>query len=189
MIRKFRELVRAHVSWRLRGNYTRALENEIGRLRAENRGLVNSILGLAGIPPMRVAVAETLGCADSFCRPARSDLRAAKETASTQSKSTARFFGPESGPQNDRRPASEGQPEARYRATLARRSLAVSKAGRSLANRHCSLRRRSWQQIGRAREIEDAVAARRESDMDAFPAPRNIIPRRVPQRNASRLKA
>jgi hypothetical protein len=32
--------------------YTRGLENEIARLREENRRLVNSILGLADIPPM-----------------------------------------------------------------------------------------------------------------------------------------
>lgn len=41
------------------------------------------------------------------------------------------------------------------------------------------LRRRSWQQLGRVREIEDARAARheRESDVETFPAPRNIVPR------------
>jgi len=35
--------------------YTRLLEAEIGRLRAENRALLNSILGIAGIPPIVVA--------------------------------------------------------------------------------------------------------------------------------------
>jgi hypothetical protein len=41
------------------------------------------------------------------------------------------------------------------------------------------LRKRSWQQVGRVREIEDARAARREreTDMETFPAPRNIVPR------------
>ena len=34
--------------------YTRALEDENARLRAENRALLNSILGIAGIPPLRV---------------------------------------------------------------------------------------------------------------------------------------
>src|SRR5690348_14900353 len=42
------------VAVRLRGSYARALEEEVARLRAENRALVNSILGLAGIPPMHV---------------------------------------------------------------------------------------------------------------------------------------
>ena len=32
--------------------YTRGLEAEIARLRAENRALLNSILGIAGIPPI-----------------------------------------------------------------------------------------------------------------------------------------
>ena len=34
--------------------YTRALEAEVTRLRAENRALLNSILGIAGIPPIVV---------------------------------------------------------------------------------------------------------------------------------------
>jgi len=34
--------------------YTRALEVEVARLRAENRALLNSILGIAGVPPITV---------------------------------------------------------------------------------------------------------------------------------------
>jgi hypothetical protein len=34
--------------------YTRALEAEVTRLRAENRALLNSILGIAGVPPITV---------------------------------------------------------------------------------------------------------------------------------------
>lgn len=34
--------------------YTRALEAEVVRLRAENRALLNSILGIAGVPPITV---------------------------------------------------------------------------------------------------------------------------------------
>jgi hypothetical protein len=37
--------------------YTRALETEVARLRAENRALLNSILGIAGVPPMAVETA------------------------------------------------------------------------------------------------------------------------------------
>jgi hypothetical protein len=36
----------------LRGRYVRMLEEEIARLRAENRALVNSLLGTAGFPPI-----------------------------------------------------------------------------------------------------------------------------------------
>jgi len=35
--------------------YTRALEMDLARLRAENRALLNSILGIAGVPPIVVA--------------------------------------------------------------------------------------------------------------------------------------
>jgi hypothetical protein len=35
--------------------YTRALEGEVARLRGENRALLNSILGIAGVPPIVVA--------------------------------------------------------------------------------------------------------------------------------------
>ncbi len=34
--------------------YTRALEVDVARLRAENRALLNSILGIAGVPPITV---------------------------------------------------------------------------------------------------------------------------------------
>jgi hypothetical protein len=36
----------------LRGRYVRGLEEEASRLRAENRALLNSLLGTAGIPPL-----------------------------------------------------------------------------------------------------------------------------------------
>ena len=36
----------------LRGRYVRMLEEEIARLRGENRALVNSLLGTAGFPPI-----------------------------------------------------------------------------------------------------------------------------------------
>lgn len=38
--------------------YTRSLEAEIARLRAENRALLNSILGIAGVPPITVSTDE-----------------------------------------------------------------------------------------------------------------------------------
>jgi hypothetical protein len=36
----------------LRGRYVRMLEDEVARLRGENRALVNSLLGTAGFPPI-----------------------------------------------------------------------------------------------------------------------------------------
>jgi hypothetical protein len=36
----------------LRSSYVRLLEEEVSRLRAENRALTNSLLGTAGFPPV-----------------------------------------------------------------------------------------------------------------------------------------
>ena len=36
----------------LQPNYVRLLEEEVSRLRAENRALMNSLLGTAGFPPV-----------------------------------------------------------------------------------------------------------------------------------------
>jgi hypothetical protein len=36
----------------LRSRYVRSLEEEVARLRAENRALMNSLLGTAGFPPV-----------------------------------------------------------------------------------------------------------------------------------------
>jgi hypothetical protein len=53
--------------------YTRALEAEVVRLRAENRALLNSILGIAGVPPITVpdSVAIGNGPAAIYGRPSR----------------------------------------------------------------------------------------------------------------------
>jgi hypothetical protein len=44
--------VTSWLSLRLRGRYVRMLEEEVARLRGENRALVNSLLGTAGFPPI-----------------------------------------------------------------------------------------------------------------------------------------
>ena len=40
------------LGWHLRSRYVLMLEEELMRLRAENRALVNSLLGTAGFPPV-----------------------------------------------------------------------------------------------------------------------------------------
>ena len=40
--------------WLVSSRYTQALENEVVRLRAENRALVNSVRSVAGLPPLRL---------------------------------------------------------------------------------------------------------------------------------------
>jgi hypothetical protein len=42
-----------------RANYTSALERDVARLRAENRALLNSILGIAGVPPIVVTADDS----------------------------------------------------------------------------------------------------------------------------------
>lgn len=88
-----------------RSRYVRELENEIARLRAENRALLNSLLGTAGVPPLRVV--EPAGSA-SFRAP-RSGMAA--------------DVGTKAAPTTDAAPA---------------------------------VRKRSWQQLGRMLEIEEA---------------------------------
>jgi hypothetical protein len=131
---------------RIRTRYTRMLEEEVARLRAENRALVNSILGVAGIAPMRMA-SRAKAFAETNQR-----LFAARDTVKT--------------------PDGAGAARPKTSATQASDTHAREERG-------AALRRRSWKQIERAREIEDAREARREreTDTETFPAPRNIVPR------------
>ncbi|MGB6545213.1 MAG: hypothetical protein WBE97_06265 [Candidatus Acidiferrales bacterium] len=144
MLQRIGKFFRRHITsrirpaFRLRTQYTRSLEEEVGRLRAENRALVNSILGVAGIPPMRAVV------------------RIAERSRDGS------FVGA--------RLASPGRPKGRPYEDSANQKTesAVS-----------PLRRRSWQQIGRALERQDALAARRErqTDTETFPTPRRVVAR------------
>jgi hypothetical protein len=45
------------LQWLLKGRYVGLLEEEVQRLRAENRALVNSLLGTAGFPPVEFPAA------------------------------------------------------------------------------------------------------------------------------------
>ena len=123
---------------RIRTRYTRALEDEVARLRAENRALVNSILGVAGIPPMRMIAAA---------RALRSDPAShvrSRDACVTDMRDLGRNIGKASRQPDTNRPAG--------------RELQV--AGEIAV----PLRKRSWQQIERLREIEDAREARRERE-------------------------
>ena len=44
--------MKAWIEGLLRGRYVGLLEEEVSRLRAENRALMNSLLGTAGFPPV-----------------------------------------------------------------------------------------------------------------------------------------
>lgn len=154
--------------FRVRTRYTRALEEEVARLRAENRALVNSILGVAGIPPMRRVIAARAArgeAAGHTPHVGMRNLRGDRESASRQP-DIRRPAGRELQRQGESGPAGsfESQDERELQVAC---EIAVP------------LRKRSWQQIERVREIEDARAARREreTDTETFPTPRNIVPR------------
>lgn len=70
---------RAAVAWRSIAprRYTQMLESEIARLHLENRALLNSILGVAGLPPITV---PTLECAPGPASSSNVDDSSGKTT-------------------------------------------------------------------------------------------------------------
>jgi hypothetical protein len=88
--------------------YTRGLEAEVARLRDENRALLNSILGIAGVPPVMVtaAGAEATAAAASATAPAaiganaKAPVRGARPLAG---KSAGAGAGQSAGPMMRRR--------------------------------------------------------------------------------------
>lgn len=104
-----------------RSRYVRELENELSRLRAENRAMMNSLLGTVGVPPLQVP--ET-----------RHDSRNTAPAAMHSRRALERRFV---------RPGADLQAEAHGEKEAEEISLPP-------------IRRRSWQQIGRMLEIEEA---------------------------------
>jgi hypothetical protein len=129
--------------------YTRALEAEVARLRAENRAMLNSILGIAGVPPIPVDVAsaemntdgQTATRADDPSRRDPSSLRSLGMTTKGTSN-------------GDALRASPGM--TTKSGTRERRVQAAS-----------PMRKRSWQQINRALEFESARKKERPGNVDA----------------------
>jgi hypothetical protein len=77
MIEKLKQL------WR--SNYVRMLEEEVSRLRAENRALMNSLLGTAGFPPVEFPEAPKPQPLPRLRRRSWHQLQAWRETESKQS--------------------------------------------------------------------------------------------------------
>jgi hypothetical protein len=118
-------------------NYTRALEREVARLRAENRALLNSILGIAGVPQIVVS-------ADEGTAPVLVEF--VTETTA-----------------HERCRASETESDAGNRARSQNASaLNVKEIGqrasaqRGMKSVAAPMRRRSWHQIYRMLEIDAA---------------------------------
>jgi hypothetical protein len=117
--------------------YTGALEREVARLRQENRALLNSILGIAGVPPIvvaaddpaaRVAVSASLMTATPLGSAAPESERNAGKTATIENASAL----------------SANQIAKRATAEHGMKPVAAP------------MRRRSWHQIYRILEIDAA---------------------------------
>ncbi len=160
-----------------RSRYTRALEDELFRLRAENRALVNSILGIAGIPPLRLdaelardhriaapAAASNPAplAASSRWLPAGVFPRRSQAPSSSQSATHATASAPRTiVPPASVAARASAAPDPAAGADLSAASSASAASARApRPNRVVlpanALRRRSWQQIGRMLEIADA---------------------------------
>lgn len=144
-----------HEIWRrmTTSRYTRALEAgverrdlelgreraEIRRLRAENRALLNSILGIAGIPPVIAGEEDWAAAREPYLVPS---LKAAREPRTSPAATPVHTAAPG--------PGIAGEFSGRQ-----------AKPG---AHPAVPLRRRSWQQINRALEF---ASARKKQPADA----------------------
>jgi hypothetical protein len=148
---------------------TQALIAENTRLRAENRALLNSILGIAGIPPLRVDV--------GIERQRRRDLQIAangRKACPSPAVSASRP-GPDDGPYdcepgdsaNDGRDSLAANVDGSASHERDSRS-AISARSKGLIVPANPLRRRSWQQIGRMLEIEDARRRNNRDNSDSM---------------------
>jgi hypothetical protein len=118
-------------------NYTRALERDVSRLRAENRALLNSILGIAGVPPIVVAADEVAGVSALGLNLAKSTLNPGPAPATKRrAENPARI---------------ESAPGLGVKQIVPRGS-----AERGMKSVATPMRRRSWHQIYRILEIDAA---------------------------------
>src|ERR1700689_2483338 len=123
--------------------YTRALEAEVARLLAENRALLNSVLGIAGVPPITVlpdsvsiaaSDAERVADGGAIQHKHRRTLQACTAAGSAGT-STAQTARPSETPATTV-PPSNGNAQG--------------------TNVVMPMRRRSWHQIYRMLEIDSA---------------------------------
>ena len=119
-----------------RANYASALEREVARLRVENRALLNSILGIAGVPPIAVPADDPAAIAvDPVV-----DKAAAGGSSATEAERGA------------------GKPVPVQNALAAGASQIGKRASveRGMKSVAAPMRRRSWHQVYRMLEIDAA---------------------------------
>ena len=144
-----------------KSRYTRGLEDEVERLRDENRALINSVLGISGLPPLRLdaEVARDRHRAEIEVKARRSGTAAAGEE-SLEAGHT----------QNRGAKVAEsliaGAVKEKPLPPAARQGIVLP------ANAH---RRRSWQQINRILEIEETRQITNRDNSEAMQPRRGSI--------------
>jgi hypothetical protein len=138
----------------LKSQYTRGLEGEVARLRDENRALINSVLSVAGLPPLRL------------------EAEVAREKHRAEIEVKGRRDGAPTGRQDGIAGGLERGGGAKSAQSLgvgavSEKSLAPT-GGQGIvlpANPH---RRRSWQQVNRILEIEETRQYSNRDNSDAM---------------------
>lgn len=155
---KLQEMVRHIVRFKT-SEHTRTLEAEVMRLRSENRALLNSILGIAGVPPITVAEA-TVTVRDA------GDAAFEKSDVKPNASAAGMANGEPSAP-----PTAEAKDIAQARTSKAepwkaRRKVSKSNTGADAGKMLVAspTRRRSWQQINRTLEINSTKKKPQEPD-------------------------
>jgi hypothetical protein len=124
--------------------YTRALEMEVARLRAENRALLNSILGIAGVPPITVSLPTDAANVAQVFRP--EDVRGDQRESSSRQAGMS-YINP-----------TYREADASHMDVPPESSVRGPKRVRSKVSGDTvtPMRRRSWHQIYRMLEIDSA---------------------------------
>jgi len=139
----------------IRSRYVRALEDEVSRLRNENRALINSVLSIAGLAPLRLE-AEV----------ARENRLAEIEVKSRRNGTTApvKIMGVVGR-------GRTGDPAAHDTGSVEQGSGKIAPSpptGQGIVLPANPLRRRSWQQINRILEIEETRQITNRDNSDAM---------------------
>lgn len=123
--------------------YTRGLEAEVARLRAENRALLNSILGIAGVPPITV-----LPDSVSIGAPGAERVADASAVQHKHRRTRQVFTAADSAGTSTAQSARSSETPAT--------TVPPSNGNVQGANVVMPMRRRSWHQIYRMLEIDSA---------------------------------
>ncbi|HEX2715120.1 MAG TPA: hypothetical protein VHM88_23310 [Candidatus Acidoferrales bacterium] len=95
------ETLKTFWRWLTTTRYTRTLEAEVERLRAENRALLNSLLGTAGFPPLAEPEAKTQPPIPRVRRRSWHQIAALRELAAAAKSATPESRAPGQARPND----------------------------------------------------------------------------------------